>query len=46
MITGVVNLNGEAIIRIVVGDLEKQSVVVDALIDISGGMLTMKALSD
>jgi clan AA aspartic protease len=33
MITGVVNVNGEAIIRIVVGDLGKQRVVLDAIID-------------
>jgi predicted aspartyl protease len=33
MITGVININGEAIIRIVVGDLSKQRVVVDAIID-------------
>lgn len=33
MITGVVNINGEAIIRIVVGNLGKQMLVLDALID-------------
>jgi hypothetical protein len=31
MMTGVVNTNGEAILRIVVGDLAAQRIVVDAL---------------
>ena len=33
MITGIVNGNGEAMVRIVVGDLGKQRIVVDAIID-------------
>lgn len=33
MITGVVNANGEAMLRVVVGNLEKQRIVIDALID-------------
>ena len=33
MITGVVNANGEAMLRLVVGDLGTQRIVVDALID-------------
>jgi clan AA aspartic protease len=42
MITGVVNVNGEAIVRIVVGNLEKQRVVVDAIIDTGyTGFLTL-----
>jgi clan AA aspartic protease len=42
MITGVVNVNGEAIVRIVVGDLGKQRVVVDAIIDTGyTGFLTL-----
>jgi clan AA aspartic protease len=42
MITGVVNINGEAIIRIVVGDSGKQRVVVDAIIDTGyTGFLTL-----
>jgi clan AA aspartic protease len=42
MITGVVNANGEAIVRIVVGDLGKQRVVVDAIIDTGyTGFLTL-----
>jgi clan AA aspartic protease len=42
MITGVVNVNGEAIVRIVVGDLGKQRVVVDSIIDTGyTGFLTL-----
>jgi clan AA aspartic protease len=42
MITGVVNVNGEAIVRIVVGDLSNQRVVVDAIIDTGyTGFLTL-----
>ncbi len=42
MITGVVNVNGEAIVRIVVGDLAKQRVVIDAIIDTGyTGFLTL-----
>jgi clan AA aspartic protease len=42
MITGVVNVNGEAIVRIVIGDLGKQRVVVDAIIDTGyTGFLTL-----
>lgn len=42
MITGVVNVNGEAVVRIVVGDLGKQRVVVDAIIDTGyTGFLTL-----
>jgi clan AA aspartic protease len=33
MITGLVNVYGEAMLRIVVGDLETRRIVVDALID-------------
>lgn len=33
MITGIVNANGEAIVRLVVGDLGRQRIVVDAVID-------------
>jgi len=33
MITGVVNANGEALLRVVIGDLGTQRIVVDALID-------------
>ena len=33
MMTGVVNANGEAMLRIVVGDLGTQRIVIDALID-------------
>jgi clan AA aspartic protease len=42
MITGVVNVNGEAIIRMVVGNLSKKRVVVDAIIDTGyTGFLTL-----
>jgi clan AA aspartic protease len=42
MITGVVNVNGEAIVRIVVGDFINQRVVVDAIIDTGyTGFLTL-----
>jgi predicted aspartyl protease len=42
MITGVVNVNGEAIVRIAAGDLGKQRVVVDAIIDTGyTGFLTL-----
>jgi predicted aspartyl protease len=45
MITGVININGEAIIRIVVGDLSNQRVVVDAIIDTGyTGFLTLRYL--
>jgi clan AA aspartic protease len=44
MITGVVNVSGEAIIRIVVGNSSKQRVVVDAIIDTGyTGFLTLPA---
>lgn len=33
MMTGVVNANGEAMLRVVVGDLATQRIVIDALID-------------
>jgi clan AA aspartic protease len=33
MMTGVVNANGEAMLRVVVGDLAMQRIVVDAVID-------------
>jgi predicted aspartyl protease len=42
MITGIVNVNGEAIVRIVVGNLDKQRVAVDAIIDTGyTGFLTL-----
>jgi hypothetical protein len=33
MMTGVVNVNGEAMLRVVVGDSATQRIVVDAVID-------------
>ena len=33
MMTGIVNANGEAMLRVVVGDLATQRIVIDALID-------------
>ena len=45
MIAGVVNADGEAMLRIVVGDFGTQRIVVDAVIDINGGAVTVKALA-
>lgn len=42
MITGIVNVNGEAMLRIVVGNLGTQRIVVDAIIDTGyTGFLTL-----
>jgi hypothetical protein len=35
MITGIVNFKGEALVRVVVVDLESQRIVIDAVIDTS-----------
>ncbi len=42
MITGIVNFKGEALVRVVVGDLESQRIVIDSVIDTGyTGFLTL-----
>jgi predicted aspartyl protease len=47
MITGVVNVKGEAILRVVVSDLATQRIVIDAVIDTGyNGFLTLPSSDD